>query len=93
VTITAVTQDEPVRGNGAGNTAPDARHTRLTRSVLLRAERSGQSDGRVYRLTFTATDLQGASCSGLVKVGVPHDQGPRRIPVDSAPPSYNSFAP
>jgi hypothetical protein len=93
VTITAVTQDEPVKGSRDANTSPDARRTTLARSVLLRAERSALGDGRVYRVTFTATDPNGASCSGVVKVGVPRDQDGRRIAVDSAPPSYNSFTP
>jgi hypothetical protein len=60
--------------------------------VRLRGERSGRGDGRVYRIHFTATDPQGASCSGTVTVGVPHDKGSGPA-IDSAPPSYNSFLP
>jgi len=40
-------------------------------TVLLRAERSGAGDGRVYHIHFTATDLEG-SASGVVTVSVPH---------------------
>ena len=40
-------------------------------TVLLRAERSGKGDGRVYCIHFTASDLEG-STSGVVVVAVPH---------------------
>lgn len=69
VTITGVTQDEPTNGLGDGDTGPDA----IIRdsSVLLRAERSGQANGRVYHIHFTAADHEG-TCSGVVTVSVPH---------------------
>jgi hypothetical protein len=93
VTITGVMQDEPVSGIDDGNTSPDAIRTWAPRYVLLRAERSSQGDGRLYHVTFTANDPPGARCSALVKVSVPHDQDRRRVPIDSAPPSYNSSLP
>ena len=43
---TPVTQDEPVNGLGDGDTGPDA--VTLSDGILLRAERSGTGDGRVY---------------------------------------------
>jgi hypothetical protein len=92
LSITSITQDEPVRGLGAGSTAPDARlSTSSLNLAFLRAERSGNGDGRVYRLRFTATDTRGALCQSVVKVGVPHNRG--AVPVDSAPPVYNSLVP
>jgi beta-propeller repeat-containing protein/Big-like domain-containing protein len=69
LTITAVRQDEPLSGRG-----PDVSGIG-TPNVSLRADRAGGGDGRVYRLSFTATDPQGASCAGTVTVCVPHDQG------------------
>ena len=42
--------------------------------ILLRAERAGTGNGRVYVVHFTATDVQGGSCSGSVKVTVPHSK-------------------
>jgi hypothetical protein len=72
ITITGVTQDEPVTGLGDGDTAPDA--VIQGNKVLLRAERAGGGNGRVYRVSFTATDSNGASCSGSVTVSVPHDR-------------------
>ena len=94
ITITGVTQDEPVDaiGNGDGNTSPDAFITGPS-TVSLRAERAGTGDGRVYRIAYTGSDGRGGSCSGVAFVGVPHDQGGQPIAIDSAPPSYNSLLP
>ena len=90
LTITGVTQDEPVDELGDGNTAPDAAPGTTPNTVRVRAERSGRGDGRVYRIAFTAGDGSGGTCSGVVTVGVP--KSVKRTPVDSAPPSYDSFA-
>jgi hypothetical protein len=88
IEITGVTQDEPVRGKG-DRTSPDARRTSDPNRVKLRAERGSKGDGRVYRISFRASD--GAqSCTGEVKVGVPRKK--HRPAVDSAPPSYDSLA-
>ena len=73
-TITHVTQDEPVNGLGDGDTGPDA--VIHGSKVLLRAERSGSSNGRVYRLHFTATKHSGESCTGSVDVWVPKSLKP-----------------
>ena len=69
ITVTGVTQDEPVNGLGDGDTGPDAVLQGST--VLLRAERSGTGNGRIYQLSFIATDNQGGSATGTVKVQVP----------------------
>lgn len=69
ITITGVTQDEPTKGLGDGDTAVDA-IINADGTVLLRAERSGCGDGRVYRVRFTASDSEG-SASGVVMVSVP----------------------
>ncbi|MBL9141390.1 MAG: hypothetical protein JNK53_05935 [Phycisphaerae bacterium] len=79
VTITSVTQDEPTNGLGDGDTAIDA-FIKSNGSVLLRAERSGTGNGRVYRVYFTATNAAGSS-TGMVKVGVPHSK--HSTPIDS----------
>lgn len=72
VTILAKTirQDEPVEGTGDGNRTPDATLTPLQ----LRAERAGGGDGRVYHVSFEATDDEGASCTATVTVCTPHDE-------------------
>lgn len=73
ITITGVTQDEATNGLGDGDTAIDAIISADRTSVLLRAERSGRGDGRVYRIAFTASDFEG-SASGVIKVRVPHNK-------------------
>jgi hypothetical protein len=42
-------------------------------------------DGRVYHIFFTASDPHGGVCTGVVKVGVPHDEGGSAVPVDGGP--------
>jgi hypothetical protein len=73
LTILSVTQDEPLNAVGDGDSSPDAVVQGST--VLLRAERSGTGNGRVYRISFEATDGNGGSCtSSTVRVSVPHDR-------------------
>ncbi|MBI4528657.1 MAG: tandem-95 repeat protein [Deltaproteobacteria bacterium] len=69
INISRVTQDEPVNGLGDGDTGPDA--VIQGNKALLRAERSGTGNGRVYRVYFSADDGQGGMCDGSVKVEVP----------------------
>src|SRR5262245_11385647 len=71
-----VTSNEPVLGHGSGHTSPDwivvdDHH------VLLRAEREGNGNGRIYTTTITCTDSGGNSSDEQVDVVVPHDQGRR----------------
>jgi hypothetical protein len=71
ITATDAAQDEPVDAPGSGNTAPDVRLDPLA----VRAERSGQGDGRIYTIRFVADDGHGGTCDGIVEVCVPHDRG------------------
>ena len=71
VTATDVVSNEPDDAPGSGNTAPDAQLNPLA----VRAERSGQGNGRVYTIAFIADDGRGGRCSGTVQVCIPHDQG------------------
>jgi uncharacterized repeat protein (TIGR01451 family) len=69
----SVTSNEPVLGHGSGHTSPDwivvdDHH------VLLRAERAGNGNGRVYTITITCTDSGGNSSNEQVEVTVPHDR-------------------
>jgi hypothetical protein len=91
VTITAVTQDEPLNADADGNTVPDAALTSVSNEVQLRAERSGQGDGRVYRISFTGADTRGGTCTGAVSVAVPHDQS--GSPAIDSGQTVNSFGP
>jgi probable HAF family extracellular repeat protein len=70
ITVTGVTENEPVNGPGDGNTSPDALLGE-NGIVLLRAERAGGGNGRVYRVQFRADDGLGGVCTGSVSVVVP----------------------
>jgi hypothetical protein len=83
-----VTQDEPINGLGDGDTGPDAFES--GNNILLRAERAGSGNGRVYAVQFRATDPDGASCTGTVKVSVP--KSIKDTAVDSGQ-NYNSYGP
>jgi uncharacterized delta-60 repeat protein len=70
----SVASNEPVRGTGDGDTAPDWQVVDSHR-VRLRAERSGSGNGRTYTVTITCTDTAGASSTQQVKVQVPKNRG------------------
>ncbi len=90
IAITRVTQDERVNGLGDGDTSPDA--VIQSGQVLLRAERAGNGNGRVYQIQFTAADGQGGSCAGSVNVGVPHNMKAGGTAVDNGQ-LYDSTVP
>lgn len=79
-----VTSDEPEDGLGDGDTAPDwmviDEH-----NVMLRAERDGRGDGRIYTIRVTCTDESGASSTETVPVTVPHDRKVAREADPSGP--------
>jgi len=85
IRIDRIMQDEPTNGVGDGNTCPDGAGVG-TSTAQVRAERSGDGNGRVYTLFFTAKDGRGGSAQGSVKVSVPHDQGQGNA-VDDGPRS------
>jgi dipeptidyl aminopeptidase/acylaminoacyl peptidase len=89
VSVDGVTQDEPVTGRG-DHTSPDAVDEGDS-ELRVRAERNQHGDGRVYRIAYTASDGRGGSCSGTTTVSVPRKK--HKPAIDSAPPSYDSFAP
>jgi hypothetical protein len=85
IRIDNITQDEVTNGLGDGDTCPDS--TGIGTPVAqIRAERAGTphapGDGRVYHVSFTATDTDGYSCTGRVLACVPHDMGGRAQCVD-----------
>ena len=72
LSITGITQDEPVDGKGDGHTSPDGaiQLSVPSNAALIRAERTSKGNGRVYQINFEASDgLE--SCTGSVNVGVP----------------------
>ena len=80
INIDSITQDEPITGLGSGDLSPDGSGIGTT-TAQIRAERSGMGDGRVYEITFTASDSNGGTCSDSVFVGVPKNQNLE--PIDS----------
>lgn len=93
ITVTGVSQDEPVKekGTGSGNTAPDAVLVDAdgdgsAEAVRLRCERAGNpktpGNGRVYEVSFTAEDGKGGQCTGTASFCVPHDQRPDGACID-----------
>jgi len=56
ITVTSVTQDEPVNAKGDGNTTPDA--VIQVGSASVQAEHLHSGNGRVYRISFRADDGQ-----------------------------------
>lgn len=87
--ITSARQDEDVVGGGSGNQCPDA--IIEGDRAQIRSERAGTMNGRVYRLTFTATDPAGASCSGEVRVCMPHEESDNPI-CEEEPLTFDSTA-
>jgi len=92
ITITGITSDEPTASiDGAGNDAPDAIGVG-TDTASLRAERSGTGEtgkgnmefgnGRVYEITFVASDGNSGETTGSVFVKVPHDQKGDCVSID-----------
>lgn len=73
ITITGIRQDEPTNGLGSGDTPIDGA-IGTGNSFAVRAERSGTADGRVYHVSFSASDGVGGSCTGAATISVPHDQ-------------------
>ncbi len=73
--ITKVTSNEPVKGPGSGHTEPDWTITG-DHTLKLRAERSGNGDGRIYTIALQAKDAAGnLSAIKKVTVTVPKSQG------------------
>ena len=92
VTITAISQDEPVddpidpTGGQAGEPVgdyygPDGRGIG-TATAWLRAQSDPQGNGRIYHVGYVAADVAGASCSGSVRVGVPRAAAGDTAPID-----------
>lgn len=59
--------------------------------MLLRAERAGGGNGRVYRISFRADDGLGGFCTGTVTVTAPHDKGKNKPPAIDDGQNYNSL--
>ncbi len=74
VTLLSITSDEPDNGLGDGDTANDIQFGTESNCFYLRSERQGGGDGRVYTITYCATDAAGNEACAADEVSVPHDQ-------------------
>jgi hypothetical protein len=73
VIITSVTSDEFENSGGDGNTLNDIVIADDCKSVDLRVERDGGSDGRVYTIHFSVSDSNGNTTTGTAQILVSHD--------------------
>jgi len=69
-TIDQIRQDEPAGGPGDGYACPDGQGIGADLAAV-RAERGSPGNGRVYVVSFTASDMEGGTCTGSVEVCVP----------------------
>jgi hypothetical protein len=77
VRLISIASNEPENGLGDGNTVPDVVNATLgadDREFLLRAERSGIGEGRVYAVTYEARDGSGNATVRTAAVTVAHSQ-------------------
>ncbi len=85
IVIDSIFQDEAVDAPGSGATAPDGKGIGLAMAGV-RSERVSWGNGRVYHISFTASDDDG-SCTGVVKVEVRRN---RQVPAIDDGPLYDS---
>ncbi|TAL24928.1 MAG: hypothetical protein EPN94_06350 [Nitrospirae bacterium] len=74
VELVSATSSEPDNGLGDGDTANDIM-VNTDGTISLRAERSGTGNGRVYMITYKATDFAGNATVSSATAIVPHDMG------------------
>jgi hypothetical protein len=75
--LTSVTSNEPDNGPADGNTVDDIQDNDILTPdthIRLRSERSGQGNGRIYTIVYTAEDCSGNTMDASVQVRVPHDR-------------------
>src|SRR5205085_5714249 len=94
LTVTGITQDEPLNTRGDGNTCPDG--VIVGAAAQIRVERTGTpavpGNGRIHAVAFTASDGRGGTCDGVANVCIPHDQRPGHFCIDDGQ-TVNSLGP
>ena len=82
IVINSIMSDEMTatqKGAGGFTKVPDASVDTDKKTALVRAERLGVGNGRVYHIGFTASDGRGGTCQGTVKVAVPHSKNKKAV--------------
>lgn len=93
IAIASIRSDEPTAsssGAGGASHGPDA-VIQTDGTALIRTERSGAGDGRVYHISFMASDGQDAA-SGTVTVAVSHDRRGGACSAGDGGPRYDATA-
>jgi endo-1,4-beta-xylanase len=75
VRLVSITSNEPDNGLGDGDQPGDIQGASFgtdDRQFLLRSERSGTGQGRIYTITYLATDASGNTTVRQATVTVPH---------------------
>jgi hypothetical protein len=78
IVLTSITSNEADSGldkDDQPNDIQDADYGTFDTVFKLRSERSGKGTGRIYTVTYTATDKAGNQTTISVTVEVPHDKG------------------
>jgi hypothetical protein len=93
VVITSVSSDEPENaiGIGDGDTMDDIVIAGDCNSVMLRKERAGSGNGRVYTVNFTVSDGNGNSSAYSFNVWVPQSQFSSAVD-DGAGSGYTEYS-
>lgn len=76
IVLISITSNEPDDGLGDGHTAGDIDGAELgtyDTEFQLRAERTGNGQGRIYLIAYTITDLAGNQTSATAEITVPLD--------------------
>jgi len=92
VSLLSVTSNEPDDGKGDGHTSNDIQ-IEGNNCFLLRAERSGGGDGRVYSIVYCATDSAGHTACDTATVVVAHDQSGQALASDGFTPDGTALRP
>ncbi|MGI9431966.1 MAG: hypothetical protein ACR2PQ_07120 [Myxococcota bacterium] len=75
VVFEQVASDEEENGRGDGNTSLDVLLAYGCTDALIRSERQGPGDGRVYEATLAVADAAGNAATGTVAITVPKSRG------------------
>ena len=76
--LTSIVSNEPDEGTGDGDFPDDIQEASYGTPDVefqLRSERAGPGDGRIYTITYTASDMSGNTADDVDEVTVPHNQG------------------
>jgi hypothetical protein len=74
IALVSITSNE----NHAESDIQGADYGTADTSFKLRATRSGKGQGRIYTITYRATDLAGNTTEHSITIEVPHDQGNKK---------------